>query len=124
MKATNRRLTTDRVLQLVANRERRVILELLRQRGEAGVSIETLVAELTDGSSPWNHHSIDGTVEARIALHHRHLPKLVEYDAVTFHESSGTVEPGPEFDAVEPVLFALRRNADDLPTGYLPDDRV
>lgn len=121
MNVTTRGLSTDVALHLLADRRRRAILELLREREEAGIGLDELVSELADGDGPADHHSIDADVHTQIALTHSHLPKLADYEVVTFHRDGATVTRGPAYDAVEPVLSLLESHAEELPSGYLPE---
>lgn len=42
-----------------------------------------------------------------LRFHHVHLPKLTELGYVAWDQSSGTVQPGPEFDDLKPLLAVV-----------------
>lgn len=90
---------------------------MLRAGDQTTVPLSVLVAELTDADTPSTHHSIDPESQALVALAHNHLPKLDAYGVVDFDRTANVVAPGPEFDAVEPLLRLLETHADELP-GY------
>lgn len=121
---TDHVLSTDIALQLIADRRRRTVLQVLRERGETGVSIDELVSELADRSRASDHHSIDRVAQTRISLVHNLLPKLNDYGVIAIDPGTGLVKQGPAFEALEPVLDLLRRHAEELPTGYLPEETL
>lgn len=121
MNVTQRIVSTDDALQLIANPQRRKILQVLREGEETAVPLPVLVSELGDADGPSAHHSIDDDSRTLITLTHNHLPKLDDYGVVSFDRTENVVAPGPDFDAVEPVLRLLERHRDELPTGYLSE---
>nr|WP_049918681.1 hypothetical protein [Haloferax larsenii] len=52
--------------------------------------------------------------QLEVALFHTHLPKLDDAGFVTWNRQTGTIEPGPRFDDVEPVLELLSENHDRI----------
>jgi hypothetical protein len=48
-----------------------------------------------------------------LRFHHVHLPKLTELGYVTWDRSAGTVQPGPAFDEIAPLLAAVESDGDD-----------
>lgn len=94
---------------------------MLRAGDQTTVPLSVLVAELTEADPPSTHHSIDPESQALVALAHNHLPKLDAYGIVDFDRTANVVAPGPEFDAVEPLLNLLETHADQLPTGYVDE---
>lgn len=118
MNLTRRTVSTDDALQLIANRQRRKILRSLHEGDQPAIPLPVLVGELTDADTPSTHHSIGHESQTLVALTHDHLPKLDAYGVVSFDRSENVVAPGPEFDAVEPVLRLLESHTEALPTGY------
>jgi hypothetical protein len=102
-------LTTDRLLDTLANAQRRRIVRRLFER-EAPVRFERLVDDLAAAGSAQEGDDVEAEREAaRIALHHSHLPKLVDDGVVTFDREESVVEPGPQLRVVATCLDALER---------------
>lgn len=97
-------LTTDRLLDTLANTHRRRVVRRLFERG-ASVPLERLIDDLATAQTD------DGTETdreaARIALYHSHLPKLVDDGVVTFDREESVVGPGPQLRVVAACLDAL-----------------
>lgn len=122
MTVTQQTVSTDEALQLIANQQRRKILQSLREAGETGIQLDELVLELTEEARPSNTPPSSQDTQIKVELIHRHLPKLENSDMVSFDRNTGMVNHGSAFDAVERVLTLLQRNAEELPTGYLPEE--
>jgi len=71
---------TDELFGVLANANRRFVLEHLSNR-ESDPTLSQLAATLAD----WNETLSEE--DARIALHHVHLPKLEEVGIVTYDET-------------------------------------
>lgn len=99
-----RTLSTDDLLDALANAERRrLLLELLeRDRGADGA---LAVDDFADDTGTW---------QSRIDLEHRHLPKLERLGLVRWDRVDTVVTRGPEFAEVEPLLILLREHSDRL----------
>lgn len=121
MNDTQRSVSTDVALQLLADHHRRTILQIVREGDQKPVPLSVLISQLTDADATSTHHSIDPESETLVALAHNHLPKLDDHGVVEFDQTANTVAPGPEFDAVEPLLRLLETHADELPTGYVSE---
>lgn len=93
---------TDRLLETVADRQRRVVLLLLK-RGAVEDERDLLF------------RSKD---ETKAALVHNHLPKLEEAGYIEWDRESGTIEKGPEFDEIEPLLELIEEHSDELPQDW------
>lgn len=81
----------DRFFEALANGRRRQILFSLKD-GPPAISID---------SPP------DGTGERKTVLvdqHHTHLPKLADYGFIRWEPETNTVEKGPQFEEIRPVL--------------------
>lgn len=70
---------TDEILSVLADRDRRTVLNYLRESPTATVSLDELTRAVDE-------RGLDGATEPRIVLHHSTLPKLeavgvVDYDA-------------------------------------------
>lgn len=84
----------DSMMDALENRTRRVILmTLLGDTTET--SLDTLEREINDG-------------DARIRLHHIHLPKLANAGYINWNNDSDTVSKGPKFSEVEPLVQLLK----------------
>lgn len=93
---------TDRILETLAERQRRVVLMLLK--GGAVENEGDLLFRSKD--------------EAKAALVHNHLPKLEEAGYIKWDRESGTIEKGPEFDEIEPLLELIEEHSDELPHDW------
>jgi DNA-binding transcriptional ArsR family regulator len=93
---------TDKVLETLADRQRRVVLLLLK-RGAVENEADLLF------------RSKD---ETKAALVHNHLPKLEEAGYIEWDRESGTIEKGPEFDEIEPLLELIEEHSDELPHDW------
>jgi hypothetical protein len=93
---------------------RRILRSLLRQdpHGNGHVSASGLRADGLLEVDPDADHV--GTT-----LYHVHLPKLDEAGYVTWDRHQGTVERGPRWDEVAPLVRLLSAHADDLPDGWV-----
>ncbi|WP_336344875.1 DUF7344 domain-containing protein [Halalkalicoccus ordinarius] len=99
-------LTTDRLLDTLANAHRRRVVRRLFER-DAPVPFERLVDDLATTQAAETGEADREAV--RIALHHTHLPKLVDDGVVTFDREESIVEPGPQLRVVAACLDALER---------------
>jgi hypothetical protein len=84
--------------KLLADHRRRVLLQCLRNT-EDSLSISALVTELTqrDGREP-----SERDVEAEIAIHHIHLPKLADAGVIEYDQSAqqAAYSASPQVDAL------------------------
>ena len=107
---TNKQVvSTETLLDIVANPRRRALLHYLRTNGDDTVRLDELARSIAaDGGHTASSHSGD-SIAKDIELHHTHLPKLaaagiIEYDAqrgvVTYH-STDRVEKLLEFVSTE-----------------------
>lgn len=95
----------DRVLHVVSHRQRRLILYMLR-RGEPVSEAGLQVRGTNDGDG----HSG--------GLRHVHLPKLAETGYVDWDRDTGTIEKGPAFDELEPLLDLIENHSAELPPNW------
>jgi len=89
---------TDTVFDALSHPYRRAILQWLTEspsRGREEV-VATLAAEFDHDCS-----------YVSTALRHTHLPKLAEAGYVEVDRDAGRIEPGRQFDVVEPLLERL-----------------
>ncbi|WP_226039468.1 hypothetical protein [Natrinema sp. DC36] len=90
--------STNELFDALANEHRRRILfDLVDQsrHGELPVAIDAS----PDASA--------GRAAAGIELTHVHLPKLDDYDLIDWNTGTDTVETGPRFSDVRPILEQL-----------------
>jgi hypothetical protein len=83
---------------LLADHQRRVLLQCLRNT-EASLSTSTLVTELTPSD---DRESSERDVEAEIAVHHIHLPKLADAGVIEYDQSAqqAAYTAPPQVDAL------------------------
>lgn len=105
-------VTTDRVLELLAENRRRYALYYLADR-DAAVSVDDLangVARMEADDEP----SDERRDRVEVALTHTHLPTIERTEFVDYDQTDGTVElttDPPAFAAVLSVARALERPA-------------
>jgi hypothetical protein len=103
-------LTTDRLLDTLANAYRRRVVRRLAER-EGSVPLERLIDDLAAAQDDAGADADEGSDReaVRIALYHSHLPKLVDDGVVVFDREESAVEPGPQLQVVAACLDALER---------------
>lgn len=96
---------TDRALNVLSHACRRRLLFALYEEVTAG-----------DGG-PINYTSITPfrTEERRILLYHAHLPTLEESGYITWNEAEKTIQKGPRWDEIEPLLELIYSHLSELP---------
>ncbi|WP_435158452.1 DUF7344 domain-containing protein [Haladaptatus sp. DFWS20] len=84
--------------KLLADHRRRVLLQCLRDT-EAPMPISALVTELTPSD---DRESSERDVEAEIAVHHIHLPKLADAGVIEYDQSAqqAAYTAPPQVDAL------------------------
>jgi len=97
----------DAPFEALADGDRRRLLSRLAAAREGdeslGVPADVVAATTTAVAAD------EGADRQAVALrfHHVHLPKLAELGYVTWDRSTGTVQPGPAFDEIAPLLAAV-----------------
>ena len=94
----------DNLFEALSDEHRRRILFSLVER-EGSVNIDSP----PDG--------LDDRYQARIERRHVHLPKLADYGFIEWHRRTDTVEAGPKFAEVEPILRLLADNQELFPVA-------
>lgn len=105
-----RDLSESDIFVLLSKRRRRCLLRILRESATPLTAIE-LANRI--GDSEYEDPSASDIRSIYLALHHNHLPRLEEADAVEYNEKGGTVRPGPTFDTLVHTLETV--NEADLP---------
>lgn len=95
----------DQILEIMANRHRRLILQLLKQG-----AVETTNDVMVRGKS--------ASDESELALTHNHLPKLDDAGYIEWNRDTGEISRGPRFDEISPLLELIENHADELPHGW------
>lgn len=54
-----------------------------------------------------------------VEVKHAHLPKLADDGVIDWEPGNGSVERGPQFEEVEPVLRLLHNHREKLPDGWV-----
>jgi len=104
MTAHHRRDERDERMEALASAERRRLLFELKS--------ESPVENVLDLRDSGNVES--ASTEFRMKMQHVHLPKLDQYGYVDWDPETETVERGPAFEEIEPVLEMLDRHRDKL----------
>ncbi|EMA41172.1 DUF7344 domain-containing protein [Halobiforma nitratireducens] len=109
-------LTPGVVFGLLADRRDRFLLYLLYERGGT-VPLSELTAQLT----AWENETTSDLLteemkrHTRTSLVHASLPKLADYDLVTFNADTGAVTLTERGEWLEPYLeFAKEQESDDV----------
>lgn len=96
-------VSTDTLLEHVANPRRRTILHRLRANGDDAVALDELTETIaTDGGTAQVRHA-PGDTRAAVELHHTHLPKLADAGLIEYDQGKGTVRYLPN-DRLEALL--------------------
>ncbi|WP_459809100.1 DUF7344 domain-containing protein [Halopiger thermotolerans] len=94
---------SDELLAVLAARDRRLVLELLRRNG--GASVDSLSAQLTGARESEALATTVGDTRTRIELHHAHLPRLDAAGLLEYDSDTGLVEPAaPSDDRLDTLL--------------------
>lgn len=95
----------DRVLDLVADRNRRQAIQHLRHESKGNTSIDDLVDAVGNGGSVNDDQTTDPEHLA-LQFYHSHLPMLAEHGVVEFDPERRAVRYQPD-ERVETVLDSL-----------------
>ena len=108
---SNETLTTDDLLDLLADSCRRRLLFVL------------LAHDSREDDDPQIPDDVVGDDEdvddLSLQLRHVHLPKLGDFGIVEWDEERDVIRRGPKFETVRPALQLLRDDADELPDDLL-----
>jgi len=101
-------LTTDEVFDLLSDADRRCALAALR-RADGEASLGELASATVALAEDCDREAVtdDQRERTATALHHRHLPRLVEADVVSYDPEAGRVEltdAATELDSVFRML--------------------
>lgn len=96
----------DEAFDVLGNAHRRRLLYTLRDGRVERLCGATRV--VVDGGG-------NDYARLEVELHHLHLPKLDSAGYVSWDRESGTIETGPRFEEIEPLLDLLEDHADKLP---------
>lgn len=81
----------DTWFEVVRHRDRRQLIQTLRQDNHDETTIEALVDQLHGGESVQGNDPPPDRETLLAKLHHNHLPKLAEHGVVDFDPTDGTV---------------------------------
>ncbi|WP_411968775.1 hypothetical protein [Haloferax sp. YSSS75] len=105
--------TTDDVFEALATSPRRQLLLALEDANSHADSSFDPTNLLADGDE------LAIADSTQIELVHVHLPKLDNQGFVDWNRDTGTIETGPEWGTIEPVLSVIREHRDEFPGGLL-----
>lgn len=100
--------TVDDLFAVLSHSHRRVILTSLldvTSNTSLPIDTETFLDQDVSGDS------------IRVEQHHVHLPRLDETGFITWNRDDGTVEQGPQFETIQPMLTRLADNQGNLPVN-------
>jgi predicted transcriptional regulator len=101
----------DTTLDVLANKYRRRVLVALLDHDPQSDYDSQILNDITLGAED---------LEAlMIRMHHSHLPKLEEAGFIEWNQETNTVEKGPQFEEIRPLLRLMENHADELPRDWL-----
>lgn len=95
----------DRILGVLSNRHRRLILLSLKH-GRAETKADVMIRGGSEQEA----------VERQLI--HNHLPKLAEAGYINWSRGTGEISKGPQFEEIEPLLELIEAHADELPPDW------
>lgn len=109
----------DRVYEALCHPRRRLLCNLLRERGTWSIDDLATAIAAREHDVPADVLDDERRDRVYVALHHAHVPKLVDCGVVTLDESGETVTPGRHADGALTVLdsTASDHESDDRPRG-------
>ncbi|WP_137286038.1 DUF7344 domain-containing protein [Halorussus salinisoli] len=96
----------DRVLDLLASKERRKVIEYFDENAADTATVEVLSAQLGRVKVESGGTDQSSTDVAKRQLHHVHLPKLEEYGVVEYDPRAGQIRYRPD-EQVESISAFL-----------------
>lgn len=101
----------DIVLDVLANRyRRRVLVALLKHNPQQDDNLQ-IPADMDLDT--------EDVETLRVNMKHSHLPKLEEAGFIEWNRDVNTIQKGPQFDEILPLLELMQNHADELPNGWL-----
>lgn len=88
-------------------KRRRLLFCLLEETEASGIDARCTIGSMFD--------EVDA--DSRIELTHSHLPKLEQYGFIDWEADDLTVEPGPRWDEIEPLLSVLYTHLNGPPAN-------
>lgn len=115
----------DGILSLLSESRRRQALYCLLSNRT--LNIDSIAVQIAAWENNESIASVSEQAEEsiKIALHHNHLPKLVEAGIVEYDGRSGDIIPGERFDEIESTVEQLREDedeADDVDDSVVDDE--
>lgn len=109
----------DRIFGILQNHRRRLVLEYLRHRDSTTQG--DLARHIAAVENDIPESAVTSTQRKRVyvSLYQAHLPKLDDFDAISFDQDRGTVERTPRTDE---LLRYLDRFEDEPSTSTLAED--
>lgn len=104
----------DTYLELVSDRQRRKIIQQLRDGTTGKTTVEELVDHLHDGDSATLGAERTDRDQLSIQLMHNHLPKLDEHGIVHYDQENEVVQYQPN-GQIETVLDSLPTEVAQIP---------
>ena len=100
--------TFDSILDLCANRRRRIVLGVLsaEQRAVTLTELARTIVKNTHNTSPTETPD-DVLTEIRGSLHHNHLSKLTSEGLITYDSDSKRVEATEQLGQAQPILSMI-----------------
>lgn len=96
----------DRILTVLADKDRRRVVEYFSRNGTETETVEVLGARLARLTVKTDGTAAPSTKTVRTELHHVHLPKLEEYGVVEYDARTGQVRYRPD-EEVEAAVDSL-----------------
>ncbi|WP_436933517.1 ArsR/SmtB family transcription factor [Halovenus marina] len=111
MTTTTQSISTETVLKLLADPQRRKILQAVGA-SNTPMSVEQLVESATEVSGASTQ---DASREQRAtAVRHNHLPKLQDADVIEYDRHRQRLQRGEQFEATTSLLAVISEHRDDV----------
>lgn len=91
MTASTHSISTESLLEVVADPRRRMVLHRLQETDETAVDIEELTETIVTDGGRTAGRSLSDESRALTELRHIHLPKLAEAGLIEYDQRSGAV---------------------------------
>lgn len=102
----------DAMYDLLADERRRIVIS--RVLTDESVSVEDLSGTIAAHERGVTRGAIDrdDRQPITVSLVHNHLPRLDDRGIVAYDHEEKTVEPGPEIDAIEPLIERIETDVE------------
>lgn len=101
----------DTMLDILANKNRRRVLVALLEHNPQDDRDPQIPDDVILGTRDLE--------SLMIGMRHTHLPKLEQAGFIEWDQETNTVNKGPQFEEIQPLLELMENHADELPDDWL-----